>query len=179
MTGGVILACLAGIFAAQPEVSLAPPGIRAARGLGLKAGTAVPLSLVGAISSQTHGQGDRVELAVADDVLVGGKIIIPRGAAALGEIVRHTAKGAYGKAGKLELRLLHVTVGGRRIRLDGGNEHEGANAAVPAIASGIVTGIFGAIITGKTAVIPAGTRMTGYVHRDLPLASTPAGATPN
>lgn len=156
---------------ATARTALLPDARPAASTLVLKAGTPVPLTLVGAISSKTHKQGERFDLVVEEDVRVGGRIAIPRGAAAQGEIAAHTAKGPFGKSGRVELRLLHVMVDGRRVRLDGSDRRKGSSSGVPAVATGVAVGLIGPFITGKTAAIPAGTRVTGYVHRDLALAS--------
>jgi hypothetical protein len=145
----------------------------AADALVLKAGTPVPLVTVGEVSTKTHRQGDRFDLEVSRDVTVGEHLVIPKGTRGLAEIARHRARGPFGKAGMLEVRLLHVTVAGRNIRLDGEAEHKGASAAVPAIATGVITAAFGAIILGRSARIPAGTPLTGYTHRDLPLVTQP------
>ena len=165
---GAIAASLFGCLAARSAAN-AQPAIESAT--VLRAGTPVPLVTLAEISSKTHKQGDRFELAVSEDVLVDGQVAIPRDARAIGEIAEHRAKGAFGRAGKLEIQLLHVEAAGRRIRLDGALADKGKDSAVPAIATGvIVAGVLGAAIKGKHASIPPGTRLTGYVHRDLPLA---------
>jgi hypothetical protein len=165
----VSLAALLLIIAA-PAGQVAAPVFPARKAdLVLQAGTAVRLKTVTTLHSKTHRQGDRFEMIVDEDVRVGGQVAIPRGSPALGEIQKHTAKGPYGKAGKLELRLLYVTVGDRRIRLDGAQAQEGASAETTAIVTGFVSGAIGAFITGKSATVPAGTPLTGYIHRDLPL----------
>jgi hypothetical protein len=136
----------------------------------LEAGTPVPLVTVGEVSSRTHGQGDRFALSVSEDVAAAGHIVIPRGARAVGEVVRHVASGAFGRAGQLEVQLLHVEVGGRRIRLDGDIGRAGNNATVPAAAVGaVIAGFVGAAIVGKHAIIAEGTPITGYVHRQVTL----------
>lgn len=136
--------------------------------LVLRAGTPVPLVVSREVSSKSHGQGDRFDLAVREDVTVDGHIVIPQGAAAVGEVSRHVAKGAFGKAGQLEIQLLHVIVGSRRIRLDGNLDQQGKDAEVPAAAVGaVVAGVLGSAIRGKHASIPAGSPITGYVHRDI------------
>jgi hypothetical protein len=139
-----------------------------AEALVLKAGTPVPLVTVGEVSSKTHRQGDRFGLEVSRDVTVDGRLVIARGTRGLAEVARHRARGPFGKAGMLEVRLLYVTVGGRNVRLDGEALHQGASAAVPAIATGVITAALGSAILGKSARIPAGTEVIGYVHRDLP-----------
>ncbi len=151
-------------------MSLIAALVLAAEGLVMEAGTPVPLVTVGEVSTKTHRQGDRFDLEVSRDVLVGGHLVIPKGARGLAEVARHRARGPFGKAGMLEVRLLHVEVGGRKVRLDGGGEHKGASAAVPAVATGVITAALGSAILGKSARIPAGTEVVGFVHRDLPLS---------
>lgn len=138
--------------------------------LTLGAGTPVPLVTLDEVSSKTHGQGDRFALKVRDDVSVAGYIVIPRGAGAVGEVVRHTAKGGFGRAGELEVQLLHVEVNGRRIRLAGDLGNAGKDATIPgAVVGAVIGGFLASAIVGKHAVIPEGTSITGYVHRDVPL----------
>jgi hypothetical protein len=137
--------------------------------LVLRAGTPVPLVTSGEISTKTHREGDQIELSVAEDVRVDGHVAIPLGAPAAAEITRRLPNGAYGKAGRLEVRLLHVTVGGRQIRLDGEVRQKGAANVAPAAAAGLATLAIAFFIEGKSARIPAGSKVTGYVHRDLPL----------
>lgn len=137
--------------------------------LVLRAGTPVPLVTGAEISTKTHREGDRISLSVAEDVRVEGRVAIPRGAAALAEVTRRLPKGPYGKSGRLEVRLLHVTAGGRQIRLDGDVKQKGQGNVVPAAAAGVVTLAIAFFVEGKSATIPAGSKITGYVHRDLPL----------
>lgn len=156
-----ILAALALALAPAPAAQLV-----------LEAGTPVKLATLGEVSSKTHGQGDRFDLTVSEDVLVDGHVVIPRGARALAEVSRHVAKGAFGKAGEVEIRLLHVIVDGHPIRLDGRREEAGKDAALPAAAVGVVVaGFLGAAIKGKHASIPAGAILTGYVYRDTPFVA--------
>jgi hypothetical protein len=137
----------------------------------LRAGTLVPLETRAHISSKTHRQGDRFELSVSEDVIVDGKVAIPKGAVALAEVADHRAKGSFGRSGKLEVTFLYVTVGDRKIRLDGRAADSGRNVAVPALATSVVVaGVVGASIKGGDARIPAGSPMAAYVHRDLLLA---------
>lgn len=142
--------------------------------LVLRAGTPVPLVTSGVISTKTHREGDRIALSVAEDVRVDGHVAIPRGAPAAAEVTRRLPNGAYGKAGRLEIRLLHVTAGERQIRLDGDVRHKGAGNVAPAAAAGLAVLAIAFFIEGKSATIPAGAKVTGYVHRDLPLQVAPA-----
>ncbi len=135
----------------------------------LRAGTPVRLVTSSEISSKTHKEGDRVALSVAEDVKADGHVVIPRGAEAAAEVTRRLPKGAYGKSGKLEIRLLYVMAGGRQIRIDGEVAQKGQGNVLPAAAAGVVTLAVAFFVNGKSATIPAGAQITGYVHRDLPL----------
>jgi hypothetical protein len=158
-----------GSFLAPLLLLAAAPAASGQPGLILKSGTPVPLVTGGEISTKTHREGDRIALAVAEDVRVDGHVAIPRGAPAVAEVTRRLPNGAYGKAGRLEVRLLHVTAGGRQIRLDGDVRQKGAANVAPAAAAGLAVLAIAFFIEGKSATIPAGSRITGYVHRDLPL----------
>lgn len=159
------------ILAAAVAFGLCSPAVAEAP-LVLKAGTIVPLVTTAAVSSKTHRQGDRFALKVSDPVLVDGRIVIPKGAPATGEVARQRGVGAFGREGRLEITLLYVTVDGRNIRLTGQESESGRSGAVPAYTAGVVVaGALGAVIKGKEAVIPAGTPMTGLVYRDIPLVA--------
>jgi hypothetical protein len=136
----------------------------------LPAKTPVPLLTLADLDSRSARQGDRFELEVRDDVTVGGLVAIPKGSRAWGEIIRSTGTGSYGRSGKLELRLLHLTVDRRNIRLDGDERLKGQSAAEAAVVTSAVWGLIGAFVTGKNARLPAGTEIIGFTHRDVPLA---------
>ena len=146
--------------------------------LVLRAGTPVQLATVGEVNTKTHLQGARFDLAVREDVRVGGHVVIPKGAPAVGEVARHVARGPLAKSGRLEIRLLHVSVGDRRIRLDGSVSQKGPSTTGSPVATGVATLALGALILGRSAAVPAGTSITGYVHRDLPLAVAASAAQP-
>jgi hypothetical protein len=149
--------------AAQPIVATPAP-------LALRAGTPVPLVTTTEVNSKTHRQGARFDLSVSEDVRVGSHVVIPKGAIAVGEVARHVASGALAKSGRLEVELLYVTVGDRRIRLDGRRAEKGPGATGSPAMTGVFLVAIGSLLQGKKASIPAGTPITGYVHRDLPLA---------
>lgn len=141
--------------------------------LFLKAGTAVPLVTVAAVDTRTRRQGDRVDFAVASDVIVAGRVAIPKGSPALGEVSFQTPRAKFGQSGRIEVRLLYAKAGDRIIRLDGtarasGGEEEGAAA----VASAVAASMAGMFISGDDGTIPAGAAVTGFVHRDLVLPAS-------
>ena len=147
--------------AAQP----APAG----QELVLRQGTRVPMKTVEPLSSKSAHQGQRFPLEVSDDVRVGGMVVIPKGARGIGEVSRVVTKGMMGKAGKLEVRIMFVEVGGNRIRLDGVAEDRGKSGAAPVALAAPLVGVSAAFFTGTSAVIPAGSVIDGYVFKDVPL----------
>ena len=146
--------------------------------LVLPMGTEVPMKTVRELSSKHNRQGDRFDLVVSEDVLLNGHVIIPRGSRGIGEITRLVPKGAFGKSGKLETRLLYVAVGNSRIRLDGSAADRGTSGTGATVATAVVAGVFSAFVTGTSAEIPEGSTMIGYVDRDIPILLQPVQAPP-
>ncbi|MFN3286913.1 MAG: hypothetical protein ACK40H_00515 [Sphingomonadaceae bacterium] len=108
-------------------------------------------------------------MRVAEPVRVDGHVIVPAGTPAVGEVTRVERKGAFGKSGKLDVRVLHLDLGENRIRLTGTNSDEGAGGTAATVAVAVVAGIFSAFVTGKSAELPVGTQMVGYLESDTPV----------
>src|SRR3569623_1307435 len=68
----------------------------------LPAHTEVLLRLNSEVNSKKARKGDHFDLTVANDVMLGNYIVIPRGTPARGEITYRTGKGAFGKSAKME-----------------------------------------------------------------------------
>ena len=133
----------------------------------LAAQTPVRLTTDGTIDSRSIRQGQRFALTVADDVMVGSKIIIPRGTPAAGEIDSLSEKGMFGKSARFALRPLYVDVAGQRVNLTGTAEQKGKDAVAVAAITTVLTQGLGLIITGKSAVLPAGSTLLGEVRNDV------------
>ncbi len=78
-----------------------------------------------------------------------------------------TGKGMFGKPGSLMLRPLFVELGGQRINLDGVIEQRGKKQVGGAAVATVAVGALGLIITGKSATLPAGSRLDGRVRSDV------------
>jgi hypothetical protein len=103
--------CLPLPVAAEGEDS--PPHVRV-----LREGTLVKLKLAQTVSTRTAHDGDFVELAVADDVLVDGATVIHQGARAVGHIAEREP-GEGGKGGQLQLTLDAIRCHGRTVKIRG------------------------------------------------------------
>jgi|SRR5579859_2482697 len=76
------------------------------------AGTAVMIRLEQSVNSKTAAN-QKVKASVAQDVVIHGKILIPRGSPAAVYVTESAASGQSSTPAKLLLRLDAVTVGGR------------------------------------------------------------------
>lgn len=84
----------------------------------LPEGSKVRLRCDTLISSATAQVGQRVSFTVAEDVELDDKIIIERGAQAVGTITRAEHKKSFGRSGKLDFNLEYVKAStGERIPL--------------------------------------------------------------
>ncbi len=153
----------------QSPALLSPPVIV------VRDGTPVRLRLPRTLSSAQAKTGDQIDFDVLDDVIVGGQIIIPRTAKAIGIIAEAEHKKWAGRGGKLNLALQYVRLDdGTKVNLraesdNRGGGHVGAMTAgmvaTVALTSGIGAPLF-LFIHGKEAVVPAGTEITAFVNGD-------------
>jgi hypothetical protein len=145
----------------------------------LKEGTEVRLVTVTELSSKRNKVGERFDLEVSDDVLLGGQVVIPQGARAVGEITRVKKKGMWGKSGKLETRLLYVKVGDQNVRITGAVGDKGKAGTAGVVGAVLVAPVVGFFVTGTSAVVPPRTMTVGYLDADLPVVfAGPAGPPP-
>lgn len=141
---------------------LVMPGlVGAAQSVTLSADTEIQLETVAPLSSKTNVKGDIVALRTASDVLVDGRIVVPKGAMASGQISDARAKGALGMSGRLVVQPLYMMVGSTTVRLEGNAANRGSVSAGAVIGMAVLTPGF----TGRSATIPAGTRLVAYVSR--------------
>jgi hypothetical protein len=134
--------------------------------LTIHAGTEIPLATLAAISSKTAAKGDLFDLEVTQDVIRDGRVIVPKGTRGVGELTRAETSGSMGVAGALEGRLLYIIIGDDTVRLEGLLGNLGQTSTGTVIASFMIT----PIIKGKSAAIPAGTKVTGIVEHDALIA---------
>lgn len=128
--------------------------------LAVPAGLAVPLVTVEALSSKTDVKGDMVALAVAEDIRIGGVLLVARGTPATGQVADARKKGAMGMKGRLTLRPLYLRAGSTVIRLAGAADRKGTLPAGSAVGFVLSAGF-----TGRSAILPAGMRLDAAVER--------------
>jgi len=118
---------LAGAAAAPPPPKPAPPPPPVT--VALKKGSTVNLQLKNLLSSETARAGSALELEVADDVLVDGRVMIKKGSLAVGRVTQAVAR-RRSNPGKLEFNIDSVKgSNGTDIRLLGTQGAEGVRGA--------------------------------------------------
>lgn len=177
MSGIALPASAQVIVGMQPAVQVVQPASRAGY-ITLRQGASIPLRLTTGLSSKHSRPGERFNLEVSDAVRVNGVTVIPAGSRAIGEVTRVVKKGAFGKSGKIDIRLLNVSVGGEQIRLDGTAHDAGEGGTVATVGVAIAAGIFSAFVTGKSAELPVGSSLTGYTAEDVTVMVQTAAYTP-
>jgi hypothetical protein len=148
-----------------PEPATASPTAK----LILREGTDVKLKFADDLSSKTANEGDPVNLILDEDLKVGDLVVAKAGSKAVGEITNAKKAGMMGKAGELNLRLEHLTVGDQRVRLRGSKGKEGEGKVGTAVALTVLFGPIGLIKHGKNVEVKAGTLLTAYVDEDAQL----------
>jgi hypothetical protein len=163
---------------AAPVASPLVVGDPATKGSFLPQGTRIRLRTLSQLSSKDNKVGDLVDLEVAEEILLDGRVVIPRGSSASGDVSLVKKKGMWGKSGKLEARVLSITVGGRRIPVRGQVGDKGDTGTAAVVGSILVLPLAGFFVTGTSAILPAGTGASATLENDLPVvfAQAPAPA---
>lgn len=155
--------------ATPPAAASQPTSTLPSGKLVLREGTDVKLKFADDLSSKTAADGDPVTLVLDEDLKVGDVVVAKAGCKAVGEITNAKKAGMMGKAGELNLRLEHLTVGDTRVRLRGSKGKEGEGKVGTAVALTVLFGPIGLIKHGKNVEVKAGTPLAAYVDEDAPL----------
>lgn len=98
---------------------LVAPAAAEAQPVTIHAGAHLTLATTEDLSSKTMAKGDMVALRVAEEFRIEGRLVIPAGTPAVGQVSDVRASGGLGVSGKLVIRPLYVRVGDATIRLRG------------------------------------------------------------
>lgn len=173
-TAGLALAAMmiSGAAFAQQDAPVPPPAsVASMPAQALKEGTEVHLVTRDDISSKTAKKGDRIELRVAQAVVIDGTVVIPEGASATGEVAKARDNGLLGRSGKLDIEVTSIDAGGRTVPVRGQKDKKGSSGTIGAVGAGVVFLPLAIVVRGKEAKIPAGSSVNVYVDRDVPFVS--------
>lgn len=134
----------------------------------IKSGTIIPMELMTTLTSKSARSGQMVDFRVLSDIKVNGKTVISAGSIAQGQITKAEKSGLLGSAGELEVTVKSVrAVDGTTIYLSSNNlTDEGSNKLALSIVLTLFC-LFGFLIKGGKAEIPAGTQVQGMVSSNV------------
>lgn len=145
----------------------------------LRTGTPITLRMVDTLSSKKKKKqkvGDRFQMEVADDYITNNLVVIPAGTRATGEITFVKKSGMWGKRGRLNARVLYMTLGDRQIRLSGAFDESGSAGTAGVVGAVAVLPVAGFFVKGSNAEITPGTKIEAFLDEDLAY-SLPASET--
>lgn len=137
----------------------------------LKAGTEVKLVFAQSLSSKHAVTGERVELRVAQDVPVDGRVVVPAGTRVLGTVKTGKQKEKYGNAKVLLISFDCIIAGGTRILLTGERRWKASSNVAGETAATIGFGVAGLLLarSGRVVAVPEGTAVSAFVAEDVDL----------
>lgn len=168
--------------AAPPVATPATPAVEAVPQVAVTPATNVLPSYTEVIltpdveaSSKKLREGDEVLMHTVFDVMHNGVIVIPKGTPGRGSVTWRTGKGAFGKSAKMEITFNELTLpNGTKLALSGKHRQEGQGNTGAAVGAVVAVGVFGAFVTGKSAIIPSGQQLSARTA-DALTYTVPAG----
>jgi hypothetical protein len=138
----------------------------------LKSGTPVSMETLSVIKSNSVSVGQIIDFRIKHDIEADGKVVIPAGSLAKGQVVRAQIAKGLGKQGFIEIQIKSVkAVDGQQIYLTGGNMYqEGEDRQTMAIVLGLVVCILFLTMKGKEAQINPGYEVNANVAGNFNIA---------
>ena len=113
--------------------------------------------------------GQRIDLTVQQPLMLNGQVAIPAGSIAYGEITSVRNKGMWGKSGGISARVLYLEANNRHIRLNGSFNDRGDTGTAGVVASVALLPVAGFFVTGTSAKMAPGTRVTAFIAEEVPV----------
>jgi hypothetical protein len=143
-----------------------PQNIAASPGILLRQDTPVELMAISEVSTARVTPGTVFKLRVNRAIEVDGRVVVPVGTRAYGEVITARDAGGLGKSGRMTARLLHIELGDVKIPLEGEMSAKGTGAGSAGVAI-LLAGWAGFFHRGNNAKIKAGEILAGFVARDV------------
>ena len=148
-----------------------------ATGNVLRVGAPVPVALSEFLT--TKGKrlkvGQRVQLEVAQDVLLNGRVVIPARSPVEGVLTEVRNKGMWGKSGAIHLHINSVNINGTNIRLKGDMDTRGETGTAGVVGAIVALPVAGFFVTGTSAEMPLNMPGRAFLDQDIALAPAAQG----
>jgi len=128
----------------------------------IRAGTGIEVTVDQLVSSKDSNPGDHFEASLAEPVVVGDRVILPRGTRAIGKVTSAKSAGRFKGNAAISVTLTSVTVDGKKYEVNASEVTEsgkgrGKRTAIGAGGGAVVGGLIGALAGGgRGAAIGAG-----------------------
>jgi hypothetical protein len=130
-------------------------------------GTEFTIVTVDEISSKTASEGDPLTFKVAEDLKIGGQIVIAKDAIVKGTVSTAEHSGHMGKSGKLGIRVESTTaVDGQKVRLRASKGKQGDDKTGSVIALTLLVSPLFLLKHGKDAKIKPGTTIKVFTDEE-------------
>ncbi len=158
--------------ATSPNVALVQEQVT---GNILRAGAPVPVVLSEYLTTKGKNLkvGQRVQLEVAQDVMLNGRVVIPARSPVQGVITLVRNKGMWGKSGAIHLTVNSMTINGTSIRLKGDMDSRGETGTAGVVGAIVVLPIAGFFVTGTSAEMALNMPGRAFLDQDIALAPNP------
>ncbi len=162
------------VMVMSPKCNPQPPRRVA---VSVPAGTVVELETAYTINSQLVRRGDAVSFRVVNPVVVGGQVVVEKGATATALVTKSERGGHFGRAGRIAWTMKEVTAAdGSRVPLQFSGrtvgDSKGAKVATQMVVMGALMWpiapvvLFHGFKRGENAVVPEGKRFDAVVQAE-------------
>ena len=171
----ILSALLLGTFSlavAQSSNSNTQFAVEKTTTLKIEEGTLLKVKSLSPISSKTAKEGDVLEFALYEDLIVKGQTLVKEGTLVHALIEESQKAKGVGKQGSLKIQFTYTkAVDGTKVPLRSSKGNiEGENKGGASVALAVVVSPLFLLKKGKEAKIPEGKIMEAYVGRDVEVA---------
>jgi len=155
------------LAASEPEPPV--PAIAAPGQIILHGGTPVPLVFAMDVNSKSADVGDKIPMALAEDLKDGDTVLVKKGAPAFAIVRDADGSRGGGVPGEIAFEVYSLNANGTLVKLYGAAFKEGQDKTGTAIAMGVAFPFAALLKHGQQAEIKKGTPFTAYVGADVVL----------
>ena len=139
----------------------------------LRAGAPIPVVLSQSLTTKGKGLkvGQLVQLEVAQDVLLNGRVVIPARSPVEGVLTHVRNKGMWGKSGAIQLVIKSVSINGTKIRLKGDMDSRGETGTAGVVGAIAIMPLAGFFVTGTSAEMPLNMPGRAFLDQDIALGA--------
>lgn len=164
---GCVLVLTVSLAAGSTEAGVPSDSTSSARFV-LRRGRVIDVRFRESLRPRGISNGQRVELEVADDVLVDGRVVVREGAKVIGHVEEVKRAQAVGVPARLDIVIdLAQAVSGEVVPLSGLYSTKGTDRSIEAAGIAIFWCVLGLLVPGENVLIAEGTIVTCFVRKNV------------